>query len=356
MMVVSPFIDCETLEWLNNYRPNQEKVLVTRMDSLTHEIMRLYDREKAEVWVMSPVAEQNDVQPMNLHAKMYYSWGARTGGIHLWLGSANATRNGFYRNSEFLLRLTCRRGKNQFQEFKNEFCDESKQLCRKIDTLPEYQPAETDHSISVAIRTWLVSHGNLYARVVKTENGFDVTVTAKRFNQLDAEVTVAPMQTPDNRIRLSPEQRSGTVHVANKGDLSEFYILTVTPDDSAIQPIRMVVKIPTEGIPDDRDDAIFRSILDTREKFLQYMEMVISDRPQELTAMLMQPSTGAGAGHTETPARSVAFYESLLKIAAVNPERLADIQDLVDRLDGGVVPESFRQICSVFQKTFRKLM
>lgn len=288
MMVVSPFIDSETLAWMNAFRPTQDKVLVTRLDSLTPEIMKLYNHEKAEVWTMSPVAEQNDVQPMNLHAKMYYSWGPQTGGIHLWLGSANATHNGFFRNSEFLLRLTCRRGKGQFQDFKNEFCDESKQLCQKIDSLPEYEPANTDKTVAIAIRTWLISHGNLSAEVSQSGDGYDVIITAKRFKALDADVRIAPMQMPDNSITLSAETKSGTIHIANKSNLSEFYILSVRPHDERIEPIKMVIKIPTNGIPEDRDDSIFRSILDTRDKFLNYIEMMISDRPQEITAAMIQ--------------------------------------------------------------------
>lgn len=355
MMVVSPFIDYETLYWLNGYRSTQDKVLVTRLDSLTPEIMQLYNLEKAEVWTMSPVAEQNDVQPMNLHAKMYYSWGPPTGGIHLWLGSANATNNGFYRNSEFLLRLTCKRGKNQFQEFKKEFCDGTKQLCQRVDSLPEYEPAKSDHSVSIAVRTWLISHGNLSAEVSKTDDGFDVTISAKLFKQLNADVTIAPMQTPENLIPLSQESKSGTVHLANKNDLSEFYILSVKPHDEGIEPIMMAIKIPTEGIPEDRDDSIFRSILDTRDKFLQYIEMMISDRPQEITAMLMQQLGKGALSHSESTARSVAFYESLLIMAATNPEKLNDIQELVPKLAEGVVPESFRQMCSTFQKTIKKL-
>lgn len=355
MMVVSPFIDSETLAWLNAYRPNQDKVLVTRLDSLTPEIMSLYEREKAEVWTMSPVAEQNDVQPMNLHAKMYFSWGPQTGGIHLWLGSANATHNGFYRNSEFLLRLTYRNGHNLFQQFKAEFCDEAKQLCQKIDSLPDLEPRTVDHSISMAVRSWLISHGNLSAEVNRTDTGYEVTVSAKRFKDIDAEVTIAPLQLPELRITLTPDIKSGTVPVINKSDLSEFYILSVIPDKEEIEPIKMVIKIPTKGIPEDRDDSIFRSIIDTRDKFLNYVEMMITDHPQEVTVMLMQQLENGTLSHCEAATKTTAFYESLLKIAASNPEKLSEIQELVPKLAEGVVPDSFRQMCSTFQKTIKKL-
>lgn len=355
IMVVSPFIDYETLEWLNACCPRKEKVLVTRLESLTPAIMQLFDREKAEVWTMSPVAEQNDVQPMNLHAKMYYSWRPRTGGIHLWLGSSNATHNGFYRNSEFLLRLTYKRGQNQFQAFKNEFCDESKQLCRQITTLPDEPDSPPDRSIQTDVRKWLIRPGNLTAEVVENDGAYDLVITVKRFRKLNAEVHIAPMQTPDKRVSLSAESRSGSVRILNKSDLSDFYILSVRPFDEELEPFRMVIKIPTKGIPADRDDSIFRSIIDTRDKFLSYIEMMISDRPQEVTAMLMQMQENEASGGSEQNALPTGFYESMLKIAATNPEKLSDIRELVAKLDDGVVPDSFRQMCDTFRKTIKRL-
>lgn len=356
MMVVSPFIDYKTLSWLNEYHPTHDKVLVTRLDSLTPEIMELYRRDKAEVWTMSPVAEQNDVQPMNLHAKMYYSWRSQTGGgVYLWIGSANATHNGFYRNSEFLLRLTQKNGHNLFQQFKDEFCDESKQLCQKIESLPDFESVAVDHSISVAVRVWLISHGNLSAKVVKVEDGYDVIITAKKFRVLNADVTIAPMQAPANRIILSPETKTGTIHVIDKSDLSEFYVLCVEPKEEGIKPIKMVIKIPTKGIPEDRDDSIFRSILDTRDKFLHYVEMMISDHSQEVNATLIQQCKKGALPLSEYTQKTTGLYESLLRVVATQPEKLTDIQDLVPKLDAGIVPDSFKQICSTLKKAIKKI-
>ena len=127
------------------------------------------------------------------------------------------------------------------------------------------------------------------------------------------------------------------------------------PDKEEIEPIKMVIKIPTKGIPEDRDDSIFRSIIDTRDKFLNYVEMMITDHPQEVTVMLMQQLENGTLSHCEAATKTTAFYESLLKIAASNPEKLSEIQELVPKLAEGVVPDSFRQMCSTFQKTIKKL-
>ncbi|MDE5774496.1 MAG: hypothetical protein K2H86_08590 [Muribaculaceae bacterium] len=356
MAVVSPFIDLETLNWMNSFRSKQEKILITRLDSLTPEIMELYLGENREVWVMSQIAETNDIQPMNLHAKMYFSWGPKSGGINLWLGSANATHNGFYRNSEFLLKLTMKRGRGQFEEFKAEFCDENKQLCERITSLPEIEPTKEDHSLSIAVRRNLLCKNNLSAEVINIDGAYKVIITTKKVKGINGRITFAPIQEPWNEIELSPEDLRCDLKIAARSHLSEFYILKVTPEDETIEPIKMTIKIPTRGIPEDRDDQIFRSLIDTRDKFLNYVEMMITDRPQELAALLMHTSEAERSVNLRAQnSRSNTLYESLLRIAATNPERLEDVQELVNRLDRTVVPESFAQMCAKFKQSIKKL-
>ena len=356
MAVVSPFIDAETLVWLNDYRRTQEKLLITRLDSLTPEIMELYSGGNMEVWVMSQIAEQNDIQPMNLHAKMYFSWGIKGGGINLWLGSANATHSGFYRNSEFMVKLKLKRGRNQFEDFKAEFCDEKKQMCERITSLPDIETVKEDNSLAISVRKNLISRNNLIAQVVSTGDDYIITVNAKRIKDIHGKITLAPIQEPWNEVELTPELQQCRVKVTTRSHLSEFYILKVVPFDEDITPVKIVIKINTTGIPEDRDDHIFRSLIDTRDKFLNYVEMMITDRPQELASLMLQTddtiSMGSNAMVTH---RGNTLYESLLRIAANNPDRLEDIEDLVNRLDTKVVPDSFRQMSEMFKRSIKKL-
>lgn len=356
MAVVSPFIDAETLVWLNDYRRTQEKLLITRLDSLTPEIMELYSGGNMEVWVMSQIAEQNDIQPMNLHAKMYFSWGIKGGGINLWLGSANATHSGFYRNSEFMVKLKLKRGRNQFEDFKAEFCDEKKQMCERITSLPDIETVKEDNSLAISVRKNLISRNNLTAQVVSTGDDYIITVNAKRIKDIHGKITLAPIQEPWNEVELTPELQQCRVKVTTRSHLSEFYILKVVPFDEDITPVKIVIKINTTGIPENRDDHIFRSLIDTRDKFLNYVEMMITDRPQELASLMLQTddtiSMGSNAMVTH---RGNTLYESLLRIAATNPDRLEDIEDLVNRLDTKVVPDSFRQMSEMFKRSIKKL-
>lgn len=370
MVIVSPFIDrTETvmingktedvpLKWMLDHAPGMGKVLITRLESLTPEIMQLFSGSNREVWVMSQLAEQNDIQPMNLHAKMYFSRNPRNGGTYLWLGSANATHSGFYRNSEFLLRLALRRGKHQFEKFKDEFCDEKKQLCQLIDTLPEgLEPSTENHTLAVKVRKHLIAPNNLSATVAQKDNKYYIIVTAKRIKDIPATIRIAPMQEPFNEAELNPATKQCEIAVSDAASLSEFYIVRITPfEGNDCEEIKMVIKIPTEGIPEDRDDRIFRSIVDTGEKFLSYIEMMITDRPLELAALMTGThADGKMQGRGSNQGISPSLYELLLRTAATNPEKIADIQDFAGRMDKNVVPESFRQMAEMFERCIKKL-
>lgn len=374
MMVVSPFIDKEItiksngetvkppISWMNEFAEKQQKVLLTRLESLTPPIMELYSTPGREVWVMSPVAEQNDILPLSLHAKMYFSSGVRKGGTYLWIGSANATHTAFYRNSEFLLRLKLKRGKHLFENFKKEFCDDDndkRQLFEKIDKLPEHiEDPEEDKTLEIQIRRHLINQNNLSAQVSLTDKGYVIEITARRVKNLDklGIITFAPIQEPDNKSEFSFLTKSCIIPVVEIADLSEFYILTVNPiESSEAKPVRIVIKIPTKGIPPERDHKIFQSLIRSNDEFLSYVEMMITDRPFELESLLNTFSKGNdGESRKSAVTGTQSLYESLLKIAVFNPEKLEDINELIMHLDSKVVPERFRQIAETFKRSLKK--
>ena len=355
LAIVSPFIDIDTLKWMTDFRRKSEKVLITRIDSVTSEIMEHFSDGNRSIWVPTDLMEQNDVQPMNLHAKMYFSWGPESGGIHLWLGSANATENGFYRNSEFLLRLTLRRGQNQFQKFLAEFCDPEKQMFRKLTSLPEIEPPRVNNSLSMDVRRILLRQNNLTAKV--EHNGtYHICITAHQVEGIDGDITIAPIQEPHNMAVINSETKCCEIEVADAARLSEFYILTVMPHVDDIEPIKIAIKILTEGIPQDRDDRIFRSLLDTRDKFMNYISMMITDSPMQLSEMLCASREENQSSCLSDYHPNSGLYESLLRLASTNPERLNDIREVVDKLDNAIVPDSFLQMVEVFKSTIKKLL
>lgn len=344
MAVVSPFIDADSLSWLNSLDKSDEKVLVTRLDSLTPEIMQLYSAPESQVLVVSPVAEQNDIQPMNLHAKMYFSWRPRNGGACLWLGSANATHSGFHRNSEFLLRLTLKNGNRQFDDFKRIFYDEKNPLCRPVDSVQPMQSSLPDRTLERSVRQILLSQGNMRAVVGKDDQGYIVTITARQAYGIGGDIFIAPVRNPENKALMPDHLSQCQIHMAHASDLSEFYVLHVVPHDPTLSTVEMVIKIPTEGIPADRDDQIFRNMLNAPHKILGFVEMMITDQPQQLSMLDVATTDGKDGYGSTVPVRYTAIYESLLKTYATDPKRIDEIRDVIRRLDPKVVPSELSQI------------
>lgn len=92
-----------------------------------------------------------------------------------------------------------------------------------------------------------------------------------------------------------------------------------------------MIKIPTKGIPEDRNDEIFRSIVDTKEKFYNYISFMLCDDP-EMFAMELSLATEQ-LDKTSTDGRQrkmpLRIYEQMLKLAASHPERLTDLDDVM---------------------------
>ena len=85
------------------------------------------------------------------------------------------------------------------------------------------------------------------------------------------------------------------------------------------------------------------------------MEMMITDRPLEFMSILdFREENGRSLSDQELK-RHNALYESLLRIAATNPAKLEDIQEIVAMAGDKIVPDSFRQMASVFNRSAKKL-
>ena len=83
---------------------------------------------------------------------------------------------------------------------------------------------------------------------------------------------------------------------------------------------------------------------------------MITDRPPEFASIMIQTDEDRFMGENAfTNHKGKNLYESLLRIAASNPERLEDIEELVNRLDTAVVPDSFRQMSEMFKRSIKKL-
>ena len=172
------------------------------------------------------------------------------------------------------------------------------------------------------------------------------------------EITVEPIKT-DFKIKISPLQRPDIAEELKpmaqlRGlllkELSEFYILTIENQN-------IVIKLKTYGIPAERDNAVYKSIIDSKSKFLSYVAFMLSENYEtgildaQESLRLLQDSCAGDTGTLLT----AGIYEKMLRVLHQNPSRLTVLADVVKRLDSDIVGDEFLTMYHQFELVARRL-
>lgn len=356
-MAISPFIDYQTLKEITSVcRKPSRHILVTRPGYVTDEVFSLYDNDYSGIYVMNDQMVNNDRASIDLHAKAYFVSKPRSeSGNFLYLGSANATFSAFHRNSEILLRLKFRSSHNLFDRFKSEFLQmnekgesdvyELLQVPNPVATAQRYTALEEE------MRRFVCQQFKAYVSAVKENGLYDIEVRTRAFSSVH-KISLAPLQMPGLKKYMDEMLTFSDVPLCM---LSEFYIVTIEGTDGECE--KEVIKIATQGIPETRDDEIFRSIVDTKEKFYSYISFMLCDDPEEFMFELKQveksqPITEDSTAHLQMPRR---IYEQMLHIASRNPEQLLMFEDLIRIVNDTDYSQEFRAIYEIFRPLIPKL-
>ena len=347
ILVVSPFIDIETLSWLTSRKKEYEyesanSILVTRKEYVTQSVFELFD----EVWVPNDTMVDNTTANVDLHAKMYLTH-RLTGddlGYTLYLGSANATHNAFNRNGEFLLRLHYKRTtSDRIKELLNEITSDH-QFVKMDAPNPEASDERPSNKEEIALKTAIGCLKKATVRKNKTEGLYNVILSVK--GKFDKSIKVRPLQCQDY---WQPIDGKVAFTGLKPHLLSEFYVLSI-PQDGKEKCLEMIAKVETTGMPQGRDEAIYQSIVTKKEELLDYVAFMLSDRPAEFffeQQLLKERDKKQKVGKSQfTP---MPLYEQLLRVAATNPEQITEVQRFVKKMKPEIVPAELNQILKMFQ-------
>ena len=375
MIVISPFIDYNTLSWLDS-RKNRDngkrRVLVTRIESLTDEILHHYRAEGGEIWTVADGMVANGIQKMDLHAKIYYI--RKSYGSYLWIGSANATTKAFAGNCEFTLCLKYGRSQEKFEKFKKSFglVEDDNSMFRRLDAdymIPAETKTEEDEnyekalkSLEMAVRRHLIFQGNLQAEIER-ESGMVVKIRATDIPEIPCRIYIAPLLQPERRDRLMPDSMTCRIEGLSELELSEFYILTVESEvsvsDTDKRPLKveMIIKVPTEGLSAERDTLIFRHFINNRESLERYIELLLSDTPASDSLSLLSAESSEDEikdpGGTDNR-RPLVCFENMLKALSRDPDRIRRACEAVKMAGKGVASDELQQLMDIFRKTIQK--
>lgn len=352
ILIISPFIDLTTLTWLTSRKKDfkdesKNSILITRKEYVTQEVFSMFD----QVWVPNDTMIDNTTSNVDLHAKMYLT--QRTSGddlgYTLYLGSANATVNAFEKNVEFLLRLHYKRTTNdRIKELLEEMTSN-----HKFVPMDAPNPEASNERKSIEKELALKRALGYMKKAVISNNGkeglYDIILSVK--GKFDSTIQIRPLQCKglwkeigaQVEFRELPEQL-----------LSEFYVLRIPYNEDEYK--YLVTKVKTAGMPPDRDESIYQSIVTKKEELVDYVAFMLSDHPSEFffEQQIMKESNKYAAG-SESNSVTMPLYEQLLRTASNNPEQIVEVQKFIKKMKKEIVPEELTKILQMFQNVSKQI-
>ena len=344
LIIFSPFLSGDFLEGFAA-NAKRKRTLFTRKSSLNQEIIDLFD----DVYITKDIVLDNEAladgetesQGCDIHAKIYFTCG--NDGNFLYIGSANASNKAFNENVEFLLKLKFKPYKTGYERMLKEFLPDEGCPFEKIEYI------ETDGQ---AVDTILLDKA-LREAVRSIKNG-EVRATGDRFSialrtngrALSKTVHIAPMFRANHSAQLKDRLVFTDMLLR---ELSEFFIIK-------IEDKQIITKIALNGMPDGRDQAIYKSIIQDKNGFLAYISFMLSDNysescfeQYELARQLLDNAD------VPTNLITAALYERMLSYTVNNPRRLIDLENFMGKLDKDLISDDFMKMYAPFKEIAKRV-
>lgn len=350
LFIISPFLSKGIMNELMGLQlSNPDKTLITRKSELcklSTDFLTDFDTYTLKDDVIDGedrLSSEGDIRKQDIHAKVYLS--TKGSDSELFLGSANASENAFNGNIEFMLSLTSKRGRLNVADLKHDIFGEDD----KMNPFEKVKPMEyiiddvdaVEEDLQKAIKT--LCKTKLSARV---EDGYSVTITVENL-KTETDLYILP-------LLITKEEKVSNTVIFNDltlMQLSEFYVITARSGDRSL---KRVLKIRTEGIPEDRDSSIFNSIVGSKEGFIQYISFLLGD---DYLISFVEDNMKKGnqyqflSNGVDIP----VIYEKMLKVAATNPQKLKEIRKVIEMItDKSIIPERFDELYNTFEKAVLK--
>lgn len=344
-IIISPFVDDSIVQLFAQSHPATKKTLITRHSSVTDQMLTLNDGVYAVKEVMTDRTEKDTC--VDIHEKVYFIRNSQDYLNYLYLGSTNATQNGFGRNVEFLLRLQFKPYNMSYDRFRKELIYDGKDcMFEKVTSVVaqndnDKEDTENELQLNKAIRAIDDARIN-----VVNDGTYDVTIHCKR-HIADIPVFIHPLYSQTLRQELADGIEFKSLPLDS---VTEFYVLEVGN-------IKRVVKVDTKGMPvAERDKAIFQSVINTKSKFINYLAFMLTDDPDEFLAESQQMEREQLQGGTTASdfEMTTSLYEDMVKAAYASPEKIAAIKNIMDKADKSVIPANFENMYNQFANALKK--
>lgn len=102
--------------------------------------------------------------------------------------------------------------------------------------------------------------------------------------------------------------------------------------DEAVEDVRLVLKLPAIGMPDDRTAQILRTLIDSPERLMQFLRALLGGIDNMASDFLSGDGRGWGAASATPLLNTETLLEDLVRAASRDPSRLAPVRRLIDDL------------------------
>lgn len=351
LLVISPFLSrCVIEGFTEKQLTNSDCTLITRKSELSKldtKLLKAFDTytiKDAVVDGEERISETGDFKAQDIHAKVYLR--TKSSDSEIYIGSANASHNAFYGgNVECLI---CLWGKQRYlnvDKLKQDLfgTDEKANPFEKVE--PKEYSIDSENAVVTMLKSTVREFCALKKSAVVTQKeNFSVTVSMKLF-QSDIRITLSPLM----KISHQPIDEKMTFTGLRLCDISEWYVVNAKKGRDNVS---CVLKIPTTGIPENRDSAVFSEIVHDKNAFLTYIAFLLSD--DFLTAFLESKKKGAGDFNFLNSSFDMPIlYERMLKAAASNADSLREIRSIIELANDNIVPQDFLRLYEQFEKAVK---
>lgn len=373
---VSPFLHEDAIRTINE-NVSQGLLLFGRSEELRKipsdglEMCRRYCISRLIVdGESNQLAEDGDgyETDQNLHAKLYV-YQSDNSNVTWFLGSANATKAAFQRNVEFLLELRGTSSAVQLDRLRMELlgAEEQRGIFEEFDPTNDFVDESEILILEQKLRLLefsLLKHLVIQKAEVKlseNQSNYDLhlVLDASSCSWDDLVVKVMPFNSVGiEATQIEPLSVTNLCFQnINESNLSKFLQLEIWQDSDRLRAF--LLKVDIDGIPDSRVGCILRSIINSRDKFFEYLRFILADDLEK------QPiGTEPIDNHDDTNGEasniwemSTPIFEQLLLSASRSPLRLKSIDDAIQLLrkeehddTDRIIPNEFLEFWEAFKK------
>jgi len=307
--------------------------------------------------------ESEEHDTFGLHAKAYVlEKGWRT---HLFLGSANATNAALIKRSnvELLAEIVGRTsqvggiddlmGEDGLGSMLTEY--------QRPEDLPEKDEDELRARKALEDARDVLATADLRVRCVPVDNDWTMDLVSSEPLKFEgiAEMRAWPISVAEDRgVDALDLVDDRTVHLGRFGTASVTGIVAFNLSAEAKKlSLRLALNLPVDGLPENRDDAILRLVLNNREGFLRYLLLLLGEFAGDV---LGGRSIFAHHGHDgswrDPLSEGAPLLEEFARAFSRDPGRLEDVERVVQRLlrtddaeTAAIIPPKFLELWEVFK-------